>query len=176
MKLELHSPLSIEECRRKLVEKLEERVFMGSVKEQKISLRLGNGLRNPFAPYFQGNLERTINGTILRGVIKIQEVVKWAAILWCVFCILTPCIMTALVEAGLLSFVVLVGIENLRELGNELYQTLIALSVMVLLFPLAGVAFGIGFPALFAWIRSNDREKIVETLAKLLDATNHSAA
>jgi hypothetical protein len=84
--------------------------------------------------------------------------------------------MTALVEAGLLSFVVLVGIENLRELGNELYQTLIALSVMVLLFPLAGVAFGIGFPALFAWIRSNDREKIVETLAKLLDATNHSDA
>jgi Flp pilus assembly protein TadB len=176
MKKELYSPLSREECEQKLLGKLEEKVFLGWVKEQKFSLRLGKGLRNPFVPYFQGKLGRTNNGTILKGEIKIHAVVKWGMIIWGIFWILTTCLMTVLIGAGLLGLMALVGIENLRELGNETYLTLITMPVTLLSLPLVGVVFGIGFPVLFVWDGMNKREKMIEKLENILEVTNHNAA
>lgn len=184
MRHTLHSPLSLEDCTRRLTEKLEvgssffkdpDKVFSGWVRGQRFSLRLARGSRNPFAPHFQGSLERTMEGTMVRGEFKLHDVAKWMALIWMIVWGIMPCGLTAIVEVVLVSFFV-AAVENLRGLGDELYQELMTIPVTLLIFPVAGVVVGVGFPVLFAALRISDRDRTIELLKGILEAEDRSGA
>lgn len=172
MEIELHSRCDPQECQQNLQEKLEKRVIPGWIRDEQYSLRWGKGLRNPFVPYFQGKLEQAESGKVLEGVIRIQDVVRWGAIIWGAFRVLASCLMTVLVEAGLLGFMAFAGMENLRKLGDETFAQLIMAPVMLLSFPLLGAAIGVGFPLVFIWDGRKKRERMLAELEENLEAAH----
>jgi hypothetical protein len=182
MDIELRSSLSIEDCKQKLLallgkgENKSGRIFLGWLRDRKFSFRLTKGLRNPFVPYFQGSLEPVGESTIIKGEFRLRTGAKWGMIIWCIFWILSTCLWPAVVGMTLLGFVGLIGVENLKAAGEELYQTILIFPLMGLSFPVMGVFFGVGFPVLFTILRLKDRERIIKILKKSLDANESYTA
>jgi hypothetical protein len=116
-----------------------------------------------------------MEGTMVRGEFMLHDVAKWMALIWMIVWGIMPCGLTAIVEVALVSFLVAMG-ENLRGLGDELYQELMRIPVMLLLFPVVGVVVGVGFPVLFAALRISDRDRMIELLKSILEVEDGSGA
>ena len=68
----------------------------------------------------------------------------------------------------LLLFYTIAG-EAIKQLDADVILALRAMPVTAVLFPIIGLAFGIGFPLLFTLLRRGDREWILALLKQQLD-------
>lgn len=176
MQYEWYSPLSPEECARRIKARLSngslflhsDHPFWGHVWERGFSVRLAQGWRNPMAPFFKAHLEPRGSGTVVRGECRILKAAKIGATIWALLWILLPCTLTVSVDVVWITFLLVLG-DSLRALDEETYRTLLTLPIAMWWMPVMGVVFALGFPALFIAVRQGDCEKICTLLEDILE-------
>jgi len=178
MAYKFYSPLSVSEC----VQRLKANVWetgasykdmttplLGRVDEQGFSVRRATGLRNAFAPYFNGTFRASGGGTVIEGDFGLSSVAQVFAIVWVFLWLGITCSLAAMAGFTLLLFYTIAG-EVITQLDADLIQALRAMPVVAVSFPIIGLAFGIGFPLLFTLLRRGDQEWILALLKRQLSA------
>jgi hypothetical protein len=177
MKYELYSPLSVDECIRRLAALVEDisnvyrqsdRPLLGRTQAERFSVRLAGGVRNPFAPYFKGRLEPWGDGTMITGECRILKGAKIGAGIWVGLWLLGPCILTVAADVVLVGLLLALG-DSLQQLDAETYRTFLTLPIMIWSLPVLGGLIALGFPALFIGLRRGDCEKILALFEDILE-------
>ena len=169
MQYEWYSPLSPEECARRIKARLSngssfwhsDHPFWGHVWERGFSVRLAQGWRNPMAPFFKAHLEPGGSGTVVRSECRILKAAKIGATIWALLWILLPCTLTVSVDVVWITFLLALG-DSLRALDEETYRTLLTLPIAMWWMPVMGVVFALG--RLYADGGSESSTGVISTL------------
>ncbi|HPN53560.1 MAG TPA: hypothetical protein PKW33_18335 [Anaerolineaceae bacterium] len=173
----LESPLDLETCKDRLRKQMREHVtfgmdyrpLYGEIREDRVTLRMASGLRNPLTPHFYGVIRQIPGGTELAGEFKTPEWARAAIWVWGTMMVLAPCGLTAVAEVFMI-FMLRILWPYQQELGIDQFYSLLAMPALLLFLPLIGLLLGVGLPLLFIAIPRNDPEKIKALLERTLEA------
>ena len=174
----LWSPLSVDECIRRLTEETEKmqhirtfrvdrcRLVLTKIDESGFTLYPALRTRLHYGTYFCGTFEPRAGGTIIRGDFSAHPLVKIPALLICGTGTVGSCALVSIIDLTIIGILLAIGNE-VAQSAPDVYTTLILFAACLWMMPLPWVMVG----ALFALMSGIERPWYKQRISKFVEST-----
>jgi hypothetical protein len=177
----LWSPLSVEECIRRLTEETEKmqhirtfrvdscRLVLTKIDEHGLTLHPALRTRLHYGTYFRGTFEPRAAGTIIRGNFSAHPLVKVPVLLICGAGGIMSCTLVGSIVPVAIGVLLAFG-DELAQIAPDAYATLVLWVACSWIMPLSWVLMGALFRLMSSIGRPGYKRRISQFIEKTLDA------